>query len=130
MSETDLEHQAERRAYWRSEANRLAAEKMELEDEIARLREREARERSANHRLVLDVQEMEQRAEAAEARVARLEEALREIANARTFPIKTDEIARRALAHEEEAEPPAPDPRLVRRHTADGAVVAHEEEKT
>ena len=36
-----------------------------------------------------------------QARVAALEEALREIAKARTFPIKTDEIARRALAHPE-----------------------------
>ncbi len=69
---------------------------------LACLREREARERSANHRLVLDVQEMEQRAEAAEARVARLEEALLEIADEENDTSEARRIARRALAHEEE----------------------------
>ena len=83
---------------------------------LARLREREAQfeEHAENHVRTL------------EARVAALEEALREIAEADRYNGLGKDIARRALAHEEETNPE--DVAMALGGNApDG--VAHEEEK-
>ncbi len=69
---------------------------------LARLRERDAQSEETRSRLENRCADWEGKRFAAEARVARLEEALREIAE---LPDKHEhtEIARRAVAHEEEA---------------------------
>ena len=98
---------------------------------LARLREREAQLHERNVRL--ETQELsdalnvrDTALEAAEARVARLEEALRWCLEHRDSE-RFFSVGESALAHEEEkVRPPAPDPALV---SWNERRVAHEEEK-